>query len=150
MKIRYILAGIFLIIIQTTLIFKFFSIGDIYPSLIKVFLVLIALKTDLKTSLKYGILFGILEDLYMNELFLYNTLTNIVVVYFVEKVKYQLDFEEIPYGIILIVFVSLLDISIKTAMIFAKTGIFYISATFLLYALLNTIVYLGFRVVLIR
>ncbi|NPA51888.1 MAG: hypothetical protein GXO22_03235 [Aquificae bacterium] len=150
MKIKSVFLGILIIVFQTTVLFKAFSIGGVYPSLIKVFLMFLAFRFDLKEALKYAFLFGIVEDLYMNQLFMYNIISNLIIVSLVEKFKYQIDFDILLYGLILTAVVSITDFFVKTVLILMKTGIFYISAEFIVYTVLNIIVYLLFKVFSLR
>ncbi len=150
MKNKYLFAGLLLFIFQTTVLFKAFSINDIYPSLIKIFLIFVALKFDLKDSLKLAFLFGFLEDLYVLEFFMYNIISDLIIVTIVSKIKHHLDFDLVFYGISLVVFISIVDILIRSLLIFFKTGIFYISVDLLMYLVLNTFVYLGLRIILGR
>ncbi len=147
---KYFLIGILLFLFEITVLFKLFSVYGIYPSLIKVFLTIVALEFPLKKSLKFAFFFGLFEDLYMAELFVYNVIVNLIIVYVVNEIKNHIDFGIYFYGISLIAFISIADLLVKSILIFAKTDIFYISANFLFYVLLNTILYIPLKVLLGR
>ncbi len=142
---RLFFIGLFIILFQTTVLYQSLSFYGVYPSLITVFLILLSLKLELKPAVFLAISLGLVQDLFMNTLFFYSVIPNVVIVLSVYFVRSVLDFENFMYGISLVFFMSSVDYLLKDFLIFSKTGIFYIAADFLIYSLVNATIYIFFR-----
>ena len=142
---RLFFIGLFIILFQTTVLYQSLSFYGVYPSLITVFLILLSLKLELKPAVFLAISLGLVQDLFMNTLFFYSVIPNVVIVLSVYFVRFILDFENFLYGISLVFFMSSVDYLLKDFLIFSKTGIFYIAADFLIYSLVNATIYIFFR-----
>jgi len=137
--------GIFLLLLQFTIVFRGFSIYSTHPSFITVFIILLTLKIHFRPALLFSIFLGTIQDIYMNTLFFYTTITNVLIVLTVNSIRFLVDFSNFIYGFLLVFFLSVFEYFIKDILIFFKTGVFYISIDCIVYALANCLIYLIFR-----
>ncbi len=137
---EYILA-FFILLFQTSVLIKFFSIKGISPDLITIVIILYTLNKPASNSIKLASLIGFLQDIFSTEFLLNNILIkNIMVISSIAVKKYFFTYGFFIKSFIIIL-LSILDIVIKITFTYLKTGIIYISPGFLLYVLLNFLIF---------
>jgi rod shape-determining protein MreD len=131
----------FVLLLQTSVLTKYFSIQGISPDIVTIVVILFALNKPLYNSIKLATVIGLFQDIFSSSFFIKNLLIKNMMVLFAFSVKKYF----FTYGFfiksLIIILLSLLDIFVKIAFTYFKTGIIYISPGFLLYALLNFLIF---------
>ncbi len=129
--------GIFSLIVQTTVFVKYLSVFNFSPDFVAIFVILFTLNNSFKKSIYFALFLGLLQDFLTPSIFIFNTITKVILSLITYSVKRQFYFSEMWYKSILIIGLSLVDIVLKTVLIFLKTGIFYFSQNYIIYVVLN-------------
>lgn len=130
-----------LLLFQVSIISKFFSFEGIIPDFLTIFVIIFTLKSKLKDAIKLAIFIGFLEDILSPIGFLFNTLTKVLIVLVTNSYKEKFFYSSIVIQGLLIIVVTLIDIGMKTSIIFLRTGIFEISYQDIVYVFLNFITF---------
>ncbi len=129
--------GILSLILQTTIFVKYISIFNFTPDFVAIFVILFTLNNNFTKSIYFALFLGLLQDFLTPSIFIFNTISKVVLSLLTYSVKRQFYFSDMWYKSILIIGLSLIDIFLKTILIFLKTGIFYFSQNYIIYIILN-------------
>ena len=138
---KFYLLGIILLLLQSSVFIKIFSYNGIIPDFLTIFIIIYTLKNNLKDSLKLSIFIGILQDLLSPIGLVFNTITKSLIVLVTFAFKDKFYYSSLLIKGVLILVVTAVDVGIKSALIFFKTGIFELSYQHLIYFLLNLSVF---------
>ncbi len=134
------LTAFLLLIFQTSVFIKFFTVYGLAPDFLTIFIILYTLQGEISQAIKLSIILGFFQDMLSSQI-LFNTVIKPVLVILTLPVKrsfYTYGFY-IKSGIIILL--SLLDILLKIGFTYIQTGIFYLSPKFVLYILLNFLIF---------
>jgi rod shape-determining protein MreD len=129
--------GIFSLLLQTTTFVKYISIFNFTPDFVAIFVILFTLSNNFKKSIYFAVFLGLLQDFLTPSIFIFNTISKVILSLITYSVKKQFYFSDMWYKSILIIGLSMVDIALKTVLIFLKTGIFYFSQNYIIYIILN-------------
>ncbi len=138
--------GIFTLVLQTTVFVKYISIFNFTPDFLAIFVILFTLNNDFKKSIYFALFLGLLQDFLTPSIFVFNTISKVILSMITYSVKRQFYLSEMWYKSILIIGLSVVDIAFKTLLIFLKTGIFYFSQNYVIYIVLNFIIFYLFAI----
>jgi len=130
-----------LVLFQTSVIAKMFSIEGTIPDFLTVFIILYTLKHSLRDSIKIALFIGILQDLIAPVGLVFNTLTKIVIVFVTNTIKEKFYYSSFLVKGMMIIVVTIIDIGIKSSIMFLKTGVFELSHYHLVYLIVNFLVF---------
>jgi rod shape-determining protein MreD len=139
MKLYFFAFSLFLL--QMSVVTKIFSFEGIIPDFLTIFVIIYSLRNDLKESVKMALFVGILQDLLSPSGLIFNTLTKLLIVGVTFSMKDRFYYSSLIVKGVLIVVITLIDIGIKSSLVFFKTGIFEISYYYLVYLVLNFIIF---------
>jgi len=135
------LIAFFLLLLQSSVFAKYFSVHGISPDFITIVVILVALNKPLFEALKFATFVGLFQDIFSSVFLLKNVfIKNLMVIVASSVRKYFFTYGFFIKSLIIIL-LSILDIFIKISFTYFKTGIIYISPTFLLYVLLNFLIF---------
>ncbi|WP_456402184.1 hypothetical protein [Persephonella sp.] len=138
---KFYLLALLLLILQSSVIMKNFSVMNFTPDFLVILTILYTLNHSLKDSVKFSLFVGILQDL-LNPVFtVFNIVSKFVLTIATFTVKKRFFLGDIFIRSVLIITLSLMDIGIKIFLTYLKTGIFYVSFTFLSYVFLNFLIF---------
>ncbi len=129
-----------LLIFQTSVFIKYFSVYQLTPDLITIYIILYTLNKRSQNAYKMATVVGLLQDI-LSSLFPANLIIKNIVVTSTLPVKKFFFTSGFYLKVAIIVVLSAIDISFKLIFTFFKTGIFYISPKFILYILLNFLIF---------
>jgi len=136
----YFLAFI-LLLFQMSVFTRIFSIEYTIPDLLTIFIIVYTLKNPPLKAFKLAIFIGILQDLLSPTGLLFNTFTKSAVV--VATLTFRENFYYPSFFVrgLLIIAITLIDIGIKSSVIFLKTGIFEIGYQQVVYLIMNLVIF---------
>ncbi|WP_297456315.1 hypothetical protein [Persephonella sp.] len=138
---KFYILGVILLLLQSSVFIKIFSYNGIIPDFLTIFVIIYALKNNLKDSLKLAVFLGILQDLLSPIGLVFNTITKSLIVIVTLTFKDKFYYSSLLIKGFLILLVTAVDVGIKSALIFFKTGVFELSYQHLIYFLLNLSVF---------
>ncbi|NPA58797.1 MAG: rod shape-determining protein MreD [Aquificae bacterium] len=141
------LTGLLLVLFQTSVLSKYFSVGGVVPDFLTIFVILYALKNPVKQSVKLALFVGILQDLLSPVGLVFNTLTKVLIVFITNLFKEKFYYSSFLVKGLLVLAVISIDIGIKSSILFFKTGVFEISHYHLVYLAVNFLVFYGVSLV---
>ncbi|HCB70528.1 MAG TPA: rod shape-determining protein MreD [Persephonella sp.] len=136
----YILALV-LLILQSSIVIKNLSVMNFTPDFLVILIILYTLNHGLKDSLKFSIFVGILQDMLNPVPTAFNLISKLLLTLATFSVKNRFFLGDIFIRSILIILLSVMDITVKILLTFLKTGIFYINVSFFAYVFLNFLIF---------
>ncbi len=140
-EIKFYILGILILVFQSTVLSKYIIVFNFFPDFLTIYIILFTLKHDFKKSLYLAGILGFLQDLLIPTVIFFNFISKILIVLITENLKKKFFLSGISYKVFLIVLISCIDVMLKTGLIFIKTGIFYLSNYFIIYIILNVLIF---------
>ncbi len=137
---EFILA-LLLLLLQTSVFVKYFSVYGISPDILTIIIILYALNKPIYESVKIATVIGLLEDILSSKFFVENILIKNFIVFLSIAVRKYFFTYGFYIKSAIIIFLSFVDIIFKVFFTFLKTGIIYISPYFILYVALNFLIF---------
>ena len=131
--------GFIILIFQTTILDKVFSIGSLTADFLVIYVLLISLNHNFSISLKTSFFIGLLQDLL--SLNFMNTISKTFISLTTSKMKNYFFVSNFWIKSLFVILVSLLDVVIKNIMLFFFRGIFEISAEYIFYLFTNFLIF---------
>ncbi|RUM48837.1 MAG: rod shape-determining protein MreD [Hydrogenothermus sp.] len=133
------LFGIIILIFQSTILGKVFSIGSLTADFLVVYILLISLNTSFNISMKSSFFLGILQDLF--SLNFMNSISKPFISFITNKLKNYFFVSSFWIKTALVIFISFLDIFVKNIVLFLFKGVFEISVEYLFYLFINFLIF---------
>lgn len=129
-----------LLILETSVFIKYFSVYQLAPDLLTIYIILYTLNKDPRNAYRVAIVISLMQDI-LSSFFPANLIVKNIVVTATLPVKKFFFTSSFYLKVVIIIVLSAIDMAFKLAFIFLKTGIFYISPKFALYILLNFLIF---------
>lgn len=133
------LFGIIILIFQSTILGKVFSIGSLTADFLVIYILLISLNASFNISMKSSFFLGILQDLFA--LNFMNSVSKPFISFITNKLKNYFFVSAFWIKATLVIFISFLDIFVKNIMLFIFKGAFEISIEYLFYLFINFLIF---------
>lgn len=133
------LFGIIILIFQSTILGKVFSIGSLTADFLVIYILLISLNTSFNISMKSSFFLGILQDLF--SLNFMNSISKPFISFIANKLKNYFFLSSFWIKATLVIFISFLDIFVKNIVLFLFKGVFEISVGYLFYLFINFLIF---------
>ncbi|NPA16227.1 hypothetical protein [Persephonella sp.] len=130
-----------LLLFQMSVLTRILSIEYTIPDLLTIFIILYTLKNPPAQAFKLAVFTGIMQDLLSPTGLLFNTFTKSAIVVVTLMFREKFYYSSVFVRGLLIVAVTLIDIGIKSSIIFFKTGIFEVGYQQMVYLLMNFIIF---------
>ncbi len=140
-ELKFYILGFLILVFQSTILSKYMIVFNFFPDFLTIYIILFTLRSDLKKSLYLAGILGFLQDLMVPTVLFFNFVSKILIVLITENLKKKFFLSGTLYKGFLIVLISVFDIVLKTGLIFLKTGIFYLSGYFIIYVVLNVLIF---------
>ncbi|WP_457622202.1 rod shape-determining protein MreD [Persephonella sp.] len=135
------LLALILLILQSSIIIKNLSVMNFTPDFLVILIILYTLNHNMKDSLKFSIFVGILQDMLNPVPTAFNLISKLLLTLATFSVKNRFFLGDLFIRSVLIILLSVLDITVKILLTFLKTGIFYINVSFFAYVFLNFLIF---------
>ena len=131
--------GIVILVLQSTILGKIFSIGSLTADFLVIYILLLSLNTSFDVSIKYSFFLGVLQDLF--SLNFMNSIAKPFIAFVTDKLKSRFFVSSFWIKSTLVVFISFLDIFIKNIMLFLFKGVWGVSVEYLFYLFVNFLIF---------
>jgi rod shape-determining protein MreD len=131
--------GILILVFQSTVLSKVLSIGSLTADFLVIYIFILSLGNSFNVSIKSSFILGVLQDL--ASLNFMNSISKPSIVVITNKLKNYFFVSSFFIKSMIVVFVSILDIFIKTTMLFILKGSFELSVEYIFYLFLNFLIF---------
>ena len=127
----------FLLLLFQMHVAKFFSVWEVIPDFLTVFIVIFALKNSISDSLKVAFFTGIVQDLISPVNFPMNTISKGFIVLFIGSIKEKFYYSSVFIKFFLILIVTAVDTGLKGLVTYISTGVMDFSMIYFITAFVN-------------
>ncbi len=131
--------GILILIFQSTILGKVFSIGELTADFMVIYILLISLNFSFKDSIKTSFFLGILQDIF--SLNFMNSLSKPLLSLTTNKLKNYFFVSTFWIKSTLVIFISFLDLVAKNVILLLTKGVFEISIEYIFYLFINFLIF---------
>jgi len=143
---KFYVFGLLLLIIQTTVIEKFFNFNCIVWDSLSIFVILFSLHKPPKETYKLTLFISILEDIFSYSYFI-NLFSKMFIAFLSQKFHEKFFISSLWIKGIIVLFLSCVDIFFKIIYSYLITGIFHLCFGYIIYLMLNFIIFYFFYLI---